>query len=108
MDITNSTPTCPICPREHLESMYPEEYHRVYPMVKMYTEMYDIPSNPNFFPYPTREAVEHMADCICNSFCTAEETEVNQQFGVGFGRRFLRSFVLVLLIRELLRRRRFF
>jgi len=108
VDTVKSTPTCPIYMREHLESMYPEEYNRIYPMVKMYTEMYDVPSNPGFHPYPTRAAVEQMADHICNSMCTAEESEVNQQFGFGFGRRFLRPFILILLIRELLRRRRSF
>lgn len=109
METTHNTSTCPLYAMEHLEMMYPEEYNKVYPMVRMCCEMYDVPSNPGFYPYPTRAAVEQMTDYICQNVCTTGETEVNQQFGAfGFGRRFLRPFILILLIRELLRRRRSF
>ncbi|MDD4675382.1 MAG: hypothetical protein PHX31_07015 [Syntrophaceticus schinkii] len=96
--------------REPLDAMYPEVYHRVYPHVKHMCEMYDNPSNPDFYPYPTRQGVEKMADHIYNRVlmemrdASIEEDISTQQFGRGL----LRDLVLILLIRELLRRRRSF
>lgn len=90
-------------PQEHLGAMYPDIYYQVYPMVKMCCEMYDVPTNPGFHPYPTRAAVEQMTDYILQNVETAGDAQINQQFGRGA----LRSLILILLVRELLRRRRF-
>jgi len=88
--------------------MYPEVYYRVYPYVKQMCEMYDNSSNPDLYPYPTREAVEKMTDSIYHrvmaemkNLSADEEITVKQ-----FERGLFRSLIAILLIRELLRRRR--
>jgi len=93
---------------EPLDSMYPEVYYRVYPYVKQMCEMYDNSSNPDLYPYPTREAVEKMTDSIYHrvmaemkNLSADEEITVKQ-----FERGLFRSLIAILLIRELLRRRR--
>ncbi|MDR9756114.1 MAG: hypothetical protein ACN4A7_09395 [Thermacetogeniaceae bacterium] len=95
---------------EPLDSMYPDVYYRVYPYVKQMCEMYDNSSNPDLYPYPTREAIEKMTDSIYNrvmaemkNLSSDEEITVKQ-----FGRGLFRSLIAILLIRELLRRRRSF
>lgn len=87
-------------PYEHLEAMYPEMYWRINPMIMTYTEMYDVPSNPGFYPYPTRAAVEQMADAIYQQAIADPNFPMERQ-----GRGFLRSLILILLIRQLLHRR---
>lgn len=94
---------------EPLDSMYPDIYHRVYPYVKQMCEMYDNSSNPDLYPYPTREAIEKMTDSIYNRVMvemkdlSLDEEITAKQF---FGRGLFRSLITILLIRELLRRRR--
>lgn len=85
---------------EHLEAMYPEVYWRINPMVMRYTEMYDVPSNPGFYPYPTRAMVEQMTDTIYQQVMADPNFPMERQGGS-----FLRSLILILLIRQLLRRR---
>lgn len=98
----NDTPMCPLYAQEHLEAMYPDVYNKVYPMVKLCCEMYDVPTNPGFYPYPTRSAVDQMTDYIYQNMGESGASQVKQQFGGEL----LRSLILILLIRELLRRRR--
>lgn len=88
-------------PYEPLDMMYPEVYYRVYPMVKEMCEMYDNPSNPDMYPYPTRDGVEGMAENIYHNLMNhmAITGEIQQL------RPFLRTLITILLIRELLRRR---
>ncbi len=115
---------------EALESMYPDIYHCVYPMVRSMCEMYDVPANTCMYPSPSRAVVEQMADQIYNTvtinFGIRDDVQpMPRQFvgpgfvgpgfvGPGFGgpfvgRRFLRDLIAILLIRELLfRRGRFF
>lgn len=91
----------PFIPEETLDAMYPDVYNRVYPAVRQMCERYDNPSNPGFYPYPTRAAVEGMADSIYQ--------QVAPNLGMSFQQRrrgLLRPLILILLIRELLRRRR--
>jgi len=95
-----STTNYPPVTYEHLEAMYPEVYWRINPMVMRYTEMYDVPSNPNFYPYPNRAAVEQMADTIYQQVMNDPNFQNDRQGG-GF----LRALILILLIRQLLRRR---
>jgi len=95
---------CPLYEMEHLESMYPEEYYRVYPMVQKCCEIYDVPTNPGFYPYPTRAAVEQMTDYIHQSCLAAQTVPAAEQYRGGI----LRPLILILLIRELLRRRRYY
>ncbi|KKM08664.1 hypothetical protein SY88_22820 [Clostridiales bacterium PH28_bin88] len=92
---------------ECLYMMYPEVYYKIYPVVRRVCAMYDDPANPEMNPYPTRAAVERMADYVYNQ--VVGELESSQVFGEidlqQDGRRLLRALILVLLIRELLRRR---
>ena len=57
---------------EPLDSMYPDVYYRVYPYVKQMCEMYDNSSNPDLYPYPTREAIEKMTDSIYNRYSACQ------------------------------------
>jgi len=98
----SQTHRCPICEMEHLEAMYPDVYYQVNPMVEKYCMMYDVPSNPGFYPCPTRAAVEQAADYICQCMMANPQSPATEQF-----RGILRPLVLILLIRALLRRRRF-
>ncbi|MDD4237787.1 MAG: hypothetical protein PHT62_04455 [Desulfotomaculaceae bacterium] len=115
---------------EALESMYPDIYHCVHPMVRSMCEMYDVPTNTHMCPSPSRAVVEQMADQIYNNvvinFGIRDDVQPmpRQFFGPGFGgpgfvgpgfggpfvgRIFLRDLISILLIRELLfRRGRFF
>ena len=52
---------------EALQSMYPDIYHYVYPMVRNMCEMYDVPTNPCMNPSPSRAVVEQMAGQIYNT-----------------------------------------
>ncbi|MCX7922184.1 MAG: hypothetical protein N3B21_09265 [Clostridia bacterium] len=120
-------------PVENLQDMYPDVYKRVYPRIKQVCIVTDVESNPEMNPYPSRAAVERMADEIYNSISMemGDLDDDNRQFGVGVaggypgyygypgyagyynypaygyygGRRFLRDLIGILLIRELLGRR---
>lgn len=95
-------------PGEPLDSMYPEIYYRIYPMIKQMCEMHDNPSNPELYPYPCRAGVERMADHIYRRVLTemGDDYPEKEYTAEQFGRRgLLRSLILILLIRELLRRR---
>lgn len=124
-------PTCPPigqCPTANLESMYPEVYNRVYPMVRHMCDMMDHPHNPEMYPCPRRETVDRMVDDIYmrtmmemgGQYENWEPMEQQQmpEFGPGFGpgfrpgfrpgfgrRGFLGDLISIILIRELLFRR---
>lgn len=98
---------------------YPEIYYTVYPVILRKCEMMDSPHNPIMWPYPSHEMVEKMTDEIYNDCklrhadlfkkCqidseTEAESETAQFWGPGG---LLRGLIGVLLIRELLRRRRY-
>lgn len=93
-------------PCEHLSAMLPEVYQKVNPVVMMTCEMYDVPSNPQMYPYPSRVVVNQMADNIYNivssQFVFSNVSE--QQIGLS-SRILLRDIILILLIAALLRRR---
>lgn len=96
-----SPPYCPPHATEPLDAMYPDIYYQVYPTVKRYCEMYDNPNTPGCHPYPSRAFVEQMADQIYQQVAVSTGYPLERQGGRGL----LRSLVLILLIRELLRRR---
>lgn len=113
-------------PSERLESMYPDIYHRVYPRVMHMCMVMDVPSNPQMYPCIRRDAIERMTDDIYMQVMSemgGEWDAMSQQqlpgfgpgldpwYGTGAGSGgFLRDLVSIILIRELLfrRRRRFF
>jgi len=89
-------------PQEPLDAMYPDVYYCAYPMVKQACEMYDNPSNPGLYPYPTRTAVDQMTDYVYHRMLKEGCYPMDRQ---QEGRGLLRSLILILVIRELLRRR---
>lgn len=103
-------------PTRELETMYPQMYYHVHPAVQGYCDMMGFRSGMDFSP--TREQLDSMVDDIYRNVegqLPAEEGELESRqpfggFGGGFGgfgrRRFLRDLIAILLIRELLRRRR--
>ncbi|WP_003545327.1 hypothetical protein [Desulfotomaculum nigrificans] len=91
-------------PTEYLEAMYPDIYYCCYPVVKNCCEMYDVPSNPMCYPYPTRAAVEQMTD-YCTRIVASDPAFSGDPMVTIDGGRFLRTLIAILLIRELLRRR---
>lgn len=88
-------------PQETLDAMYPDVYYRVYPMVKQACEMYDNPNNQGFYPYPTRTSVNQLTDYVYQRVAMDGYYPMERQDGTGV----LRSLILILVIRELLRRR---
>lgn len=98
-------------PEQQLESMYPRIYHAVFPEVVRCCDRCDMTYGPMHIP--TREQLNIMIDDVytkvegdVNIIITQESMEPeSRQF--GFGRRpLLRGLIGILLIRELLRRRR--
>ncbi len=105
-------------PQDQLESMYPKCYYIINPEVNrhcdMFNKMYGTMYNPS------RKQLEEIVDEIDNSvgsYVDAEYQEQdenateNRQFGVGYWghgsrRRFRRDLISILLLRELMRRRR--
>lgn len=100
-------------PQDQLESMYPKCYYIIYPEVNrhcdMFNKMYGTMYNPS------RKQLEEIVDEIDNSVGSYVDAEYqerdenyteNRQFGLGSRRRFRRDLISILLLRELLRRRR--
>ena len=93
---------------------YPDIYYKVYPYVQRKCDMMDRAYNPVMQPYPSYEMVEQMTDEICNE-CLKNHPELVKEYSIKsdseteqvYGPRGLfRSLVGILLIRELLDRRR--
>lgn len=93
---------------EPLAEMYPDIYKRVCPYVLQATEMYDRPNNPEFYPYPRRAAVERLADRVYQRVSQCPEFSEDFSAKQFFDRDILRPLIIILLIRELTRRRGFF
>jgi hypothetical protein len=96
-------------PAEQMESMYPQVYYRMYPMVQAHCSMW-MAQYPMYTP--TAEQLGTMAEDV--SVRTEQEMDgmtqgdggsEDRQFGFG-RRRFLRDLASILLIRELIGRRR--
>ena len=101
-------------PQEQLEDMYPQEYYTVYPLAKQKCDMWMSQFGP--MQTPTREQLDAMVQDICanagpqmgvNEAMEPVEANVtkDRQFFFG-GRRFLPALASILLIRELIGRRR--
>lgn len=103
---------CPMMemPQDQLESMYPEVYHIVFPHVRHHCDMFD--NNYGMMYNPTREQLEAISEDICKKVEKDVEKVIHvgrddgdRQIGFG-GRRLLNNLVTILLIRQLLGRRR--
>lgn len=95
-------------PEEQLEKMYPKTYQIVNPVVQSYCDKMDVMSNP------TKEQLNEMCEKICKEVeadvekaIAAENKDEKRQLGFG-GRAILRDLAGILLLRELIRRRRVF
>lgn len=104
-------------PQAELENMYPQIYYKVNPAVEHYCNIMGI--HPGTAFTPTHEQLNSMVEGIAQNVegqmdmddGMMGEMESRQPFFGGFGggfgrRRFLRNLITILLIRELLRRRR--
>ncbi len=96
-------------PEQKLEAMYPKEYYIIYPHVQRMCDNMEMQyGNVNV---PNKEQLEEMADHITKQVEAEIKKEIekeeneNRQFGYG-GRRLLGGLASILLIRELIRRRR--
>lgn len=97
-------------PQEQLEAMYPECYYIINPAVERACDHMD--SQYGHMYTPTREQLESMVDRIyreveadVNKVYSRNTNEEERQL-IGGGRRVLRDLITILLIRNLLRRRR--
>ena len=97
-------------PEQQLEMMYPKIYFIIYPVVMQHCDMMDM--SHGSMHNPTDEEMEAMTENIAvkveadvDAAIKQDGGEGERQFGFG-GRRLLRGLVGILLIRELLRRRR--
>jgi len=95
---------------QQLENMYPNSYKVVMPVIENKCNQLDMNSGP--YSVPSKEDIDKMADDITKEVeadvekaIIKDSTNAERQFGFG-GRHLLRDFVSVLLLRELIRRRR--
>ncbi len=100
-------------PQDQLESMYPKCYYIINPEVNRHCDMFNKIYGAMY--NPSRKQLEEIVDEIDNSvgsYVDAEYQERDEndadyrQFGSGSRRRFRRDLISILLLRELLRRRR--
>jgi len=111
MGIPNNMYPMMTMPESHLERMYPKVYYIIYPVVVRHCDTMDTTYGPMYMP--AREEVERMVDNIYAKVEADVNVTIKQdsrepeerQLGFG-GRRLLRGLIGILLIRELLRRRR--
>lgn len=97
-------------PEEQLESMYPKSYYTIHPAVERTCDRITASCGPMFTP--THEQLESMVDQVYDEVeadvCDIDnrnESSDDRQFLPG-GRRFLRDLIAILLIRDLINRRR--
>ena len=111
MGIPNKIYPMMTMPEQQLETMYPKIYYIIYPVVVHHCDMMD--STYGCMYMPKREEVEHMIDNIYTKVevdvdvAIKQEPRESEERQFGFGERLLlRGLIGVLLLRELLRRRR--
>ncbi|GAB6086098.1 hypothetical protein [Alkaliphilus crotonatoxidans] len=80
-----------------LMDMYPDCYRRIYPKVQEICHHADVPTNPRMHPYVDPAMVEEMVDQIY-------QMEAGEASGLQRG--IFRDLITILIIRELLSRRR--
>ncbi len=90
---------------------YPKIYHEVYPYVIRVCEREDLDYNAEMYPFPKEKKIESMVDEIYDNYeqdykMRSDEEDDEDYFRQPRRRRLFRDFVRILLIRELLGRRR--
>lgn len=96
---------------QDIEAMYPETYHIVYPCVRKECDLLEMQYGP--MQAPSQAKMREMVDKIYARVEADVEATVkgdrdskeDRQLGLG-GRRVLRDLIAILLLREILRRRR--
>ncbi|KAB3537799.1 hypothetical protein F8154_02130 [Alkaliphilus pronyensis] len=83
-----------------LADMYPDVYKRVYPKVQEICYHMDVPSNPRMYPQVDPQMIEEMVGQIY-------EMEAGQPYASQF-RGVFRDLITILVLRELINRRRGF
>ncbi|RKD31239.1 hypothetical protein [Thermohalobacter berrensis] len=96
---------------------YPQLYYDVYPRVRSCVDRHNYPGNPDMYPYPNREQLDTMVNEVYDEMIEeypeidndpGERRRPRSQQRPFFGRRrIFRDLIGVLLIQELLRRRRY-
>ena len=84
--------------QKRLMGMYPDVYHRMYPIVQDLCGRYDIQTNPRMYPYVDPTMLQQIVD---EAYYTDSSRPYIQQYGGIF-----RDLLSILFIRELLGRRR--
>jgi hypothetical protein len=98
-------------PEQQLTAMYPKCYNIIYPQIMRQCDIIDASNGP--MNVPTNEQMERAVDDIVNKvekdvdavLMNEYQSAENRQLGYG-GRRILRDLAGILLIRELIQRRR--
>ncbi|MFZ5968619.1 MAG: hypothetical protein ACOYVK_15805 [Bacillota bacterium] len=84
--------------------MYPEIYHQIFPHVHRICEREDHLYNPMMHPFPRKEVVDRMIEEIYENI--QEDNMHRSPEDFTRQRDFLRSIIGIILLRELLDRRR--
>lgn len=112
MGIPNQMAPMVAMPEQQLEAMYPDEYHIIYPAVKSHCDAMNTTYGIEHIPTP--EQMKAMVEDIVQKVEKDVETVVKKGAGAegdrqfGFpARRLLGGLAGILLIRELIDRRRF-
>ncbi|MCT4563904.1 MAG: hypothetical protein N4A68_06235 [Maledivibacter sp.] len=97
------------CEKE-AEKMYPDNYNKIYPYVKRKCNEKDVEDDTNMNPFPSQETFDEMVDEIYDEFQRDNSNGSNSGKNHNLMRRYDgylgRDLVSVLLLRELLGRRR--
>lgn len=86
------------------EKMYPEIYHEIYPYVLRVCEREDHMYNQAMHPFPRRQTMDRMVDEIYDTY--NKDKMHRSPDGHGGSGNLIKSLIGILLIRELLGRRR--
>lgn len=93
--------------------MYPRDYQELYPYVQQACEREDYPNNPEMYPFPNEEKVNTMVEDIYEEYengnkkLSREKSEKGEYEDLYRRRRDgTRDLIRILLLRELLGRRR--
>lgn len=90
--------------------MYPENYNKLYPYVKRKCNEKDLEHNPKMNPFPNNETVDEMVEEIYEEYQrdngNAGNPGKNNYLSRRYGGYFGRDLITILLLGELLGRRR--
>jgi len=94
--------------------MYPQIYNDIYPYVKNACEREDYPNNPRMEPFPNEEKVDEMVESIYDEYRKGKKDKNHKEENLEYDDMYrirrddARDLIRILLLRELLGRRRRF